>query len=93
MFYSRTLLLALLLTACGQSGAPSRGEATEQLGGSQQSGADFLELAKGDPWAKPPQGLQENPADNGQDCERVSEQTRQEAIALLEKRPAVAVGA
>lgn len=93
MAHNRTFLFALLLTACGQSGPTNHRETVGPVEASQDDGFDFLKMAKGDPWARLPKGLQEDPADNGQPCERVSEQNREQAIALLAEAPAVALGA
>lgn len=55
--------------------------------------ASFPKMAGGDAWAKWPDGLQENPSDDGQTCERVPERSRERAIALLDQKQAVALKA
>ena len=92
MSQPRTLLLALALTACGQVG-PSNEQQAAATKHDVNIRAEFLRLAVGDPWAKWPDGLQENPADDGQPCERVSEQAREQAIARLADAPAAALDA
>jgi hypothetical protein len=55
--------------------------------------ASFLKMASGDAWANWPDGLQENPSDDGQTCERLPERSRERAIALLDHEQAVALNA
>jgi hypothetical protein len=84
MNHRRTLLLALLLTACGQGSTASQPAEPEI-----DVRTEFLRLAANDPWAKWPDRLQDDPADDGQRCQRVSEQSREQAIARLAEAPAV----
>lgn len=44
-----------------------------------------------DPWAKWPDVIDGKPSDDERPCERVTEQSRDEAIRLLSKAPAVAI--
>ena len=92
MNHSRTLLLALLLTACGQGGASNQ-QVTLPAEPEIDVRTEFLLLAANDPWAKWPDRLQEDPADDGQPCDRVSEQSRDLAIARLAQAPVVPVDA
>jgi hypothetical protein len=93
MNHTRTLLLALLLTACGQVAPSNQQEATLPAEPEVDVRTEFLRLAANDPWAKWPDQLQEDPADDGQPCERVSERSRERAIARLAEAPAVALDA
>ena len=93
MNHALTLLLALLLTACGQVGPSNQQQATLPAEPEVDVRTEFLRLAANDPWAKWPYRLQEDPADDGQPCERVSEQSRERAIARLADAPAVALNA
>lgn len=87
MKHSPTLLLLLLFAACKQSGP------YPATAGGDDGRVRFLRMTNGDPWAKWPDGVHENPADDGQPCERVPELSRQRAIALLAQEPAVALDA
>ncbi len=86
----RTVLLALVLSGCGQAGTNPT-QITEARDTSLDVRSEFLRLTAGDPWAKWPDALREHPADDGQPCKRVTEQSRDEAIALLSDEPAVAI--
>ena len=90
---SRPLLLALLLTACGQGAGSNQQKAEVPAGPEVDVRTEFLRLAANDPWAKWPDRLQEDPVDDGQPCQRVSEQSREQAIARLAEVPAVALDA
>ena len=93
MSYSRTLLLSLFVAACSQADPPSG--ATLRSEGGDDVRAEFLRMANGDPWAKWPDGdwLHGNLAEDGQPCERVSEQFREVSVGRLTEAPAVAVDA
>lgn len=88
----RTLLLALVLSGCGQ-GETNPTQITHLPDTGLDVRSEFLRLTARDPWVKWPDMLRENPADEGQPCERVTEQSRDEAIALLSDEPAVAIDA
>ena len=93
MNHSRTLLLALILTACGQEGTSTQQQAEVFAELKVDSRTEFLRLAANDPWAKWPDRRQEKPGDDGEPCRRVSERYRKRAIARLAKAPSVAVDA
>jgi hypothetical protein len=93
MNHSRTLLLALLVTACGQRDASNQQQVTLPAEPEVDVRTEFIRLAANDPWAKWPDRIQEDPADDGQRCDRVSEQSRDLAIARLAQAPAVVVDA
>lgn len=87
----RTVLLVLLLTACGQAGSDRDEEAGPPPKFDSSVRSEFLRLAAGDPWARWPDSLEENPADDGQPCKRVTDEFREEAIARLAQNAAVAI--
>ncbi len=93
MNHSRTLLLVLLLTACRQEDTSTQQQAAVPEEPKVDLRTEFVRLAANDPWAKWPDRLQENPADDGEPCQRVSEQSRERAIARLAEAPAVALDA
>jgi hypothetical protein len=83
--------LSLLQAACGQSDPTRQPETTMQSLADDGVRASFLRVANGDEWANWPEGLEDEVEDEGQPCERVSEQSREQAIARLEQAPAVAI--
>ena len=93
MNHSHTLLLALLLTACGQEGTSNQQQAAVPAEPEVDPRTEFLRLAANDTWAKWPDRLQENPADHGEPCQRVSEQSREWAVARLAETPAIVLDA
>jgi hypothetical protein len=93
MSHSRTLLLPLLLTACGQGGASNQLQAIVPSESEVDVRTEFFRLAANDTWANWPDRLQEDPADDGKPCHRVPEQSRERAIARLAEAPAAALNA
>src|SRR5687767_2299052 len=83
--------LSLLQVACGQSDPTRQPETTMESQAGDGVRASFLKLANGDEWANWPERLDDELDDDGQPCERVSEQSREEAIVRLEQAPAVAI--
>jgi hypothetical protein len=87
----RSLLLPLLAIACSQSETPDQRSAAPAAGPADDVRSEFLALAGSDSWAKWPDGVQEDPLDDGQPCYRVTDEARQEAVQLLSSEESVAL--
>lgn len=93
MGLSRSLLLALFLTGCGQVRPSNQQQESLPLVPRISLRSEFLQLVGNDSWARWPVGLTMGTSEDIHPCQRVSEQARERAIIRLSERPAVALDA
>ncbi len=86
------LLAILSLAACNPSGAGEDANAVvPPVEEAPDLRAEFLAKAAGDAWVNWPAGLQGDPADDGEQCVRVTEHAREAAIKRLAQHPAIGI--